>query len=95
MTGINYLVDVYGLYAASATAANTFLRSIMAAGLPMAARPMFHNLGVGPAMSILGAVATALLPVPFVFMKYGLVLRKKSQFAPVPDDDDEEHIPRA
>jgi hypothetical protein len=83
--GINYLVDVYGLYAASATAANTFLRSVLAAGLPLAARPMYHTMGVGPATSVLGAVAAALLPVPFIFMKIGLVLRKKSNFAPVLD----------
>jgi hypothetical protein len=70
---INFLVDTYGVYAASAVSANTFLRSIMAAGLPLAAQPMFHNLGVGPAMSILGAVATIAIPVPFVFMKYGLL----------------------
>lgn len=76
-------MDVYGLYAASATAANTFLRSILAAGLPLAARPMYHNLGVGPATSVLGAVAAAMLPVPFIFMRYGLFLRKKSNFAPV------------
>ena len=82
---INYLVDVYGLYAASATAANTFLRSILAAALPLAARPMYHSMGIGPATSVLGAVAAALLPVPFIFMKYGLILRKKSKFAPVLD----------
>jgi hypothetical protein len=82
---INYLVDVYGLYAASATAANTFLRSLLAAGLPLAARPMYSAMGVGPATSVLGAVAAALLPVPFVFMKYGYVLRKKSRFAPIID----------
>lgn len=82
---INYLVDVYGLYAASATAANTFLRSVLAAGLPLAARPMYHAMGVGPATSVFGAVAAALLPVPFIFMKYGSALRKKSKFAPVPE----------
>lgn len=80
---INFLVDTYGLYAASAVSANTFLRSIMAAGLPLAAKPMFHSLGVGPAMSILGGVAVAAIPVPFLFLKYGLALRKKSTFAPV------------
>ncbi|OBT82779.1 hypothetical protein VE02_09281 [Pseudogymnoascus sp. 03VT05] len=53
---INVLVDTYGLYAASAVSANTFLRSIMAAGFPLLAKPMFHGLGVGPAMSILGEV---------------------------------------
>jgi hypothetical protein len=85
-TGINYLVDVYGLYAASATGANTFLRSVLAAGLPLAARPMYQAMGVGPATSVLGAIAAALLPVPFIFMKIGHTLRKKSKFAPVPDD---------
>ena len=44
---INFLVDTYQLYAASAVSANTFLRSLIAAGLPLAARPMFNNLGVG------------------------------------------------
>lgn len=83
---INFLVDTYGMYAASAVSANTFLRSILAAGFPMAARPMFLNLGVGPAMSILGGVACLALPVPFIFMKYGLKLRKMSTFAPVTKD---------
>jgi MFS family permease len=78
---INYLVDSYGLYAASATSANTFLRSIMAAGLPLAANPMFHSLGVGPAMSILGAIAVLAIAVPFLFLKYAIVLRSKSAFA--------------
>lgn len=82
---INFLVDTYGLYAASAVSANTFLRSVFAAGLPLAARPMFYNLGVGPAMSIMGGVATLAIPVPFIFMKYGLTLRKMSRFAPVED----------
>jgi len=82
---INFLVDSYGLYAASAVSANTFLRSILAAAFPLVARPMFSSLGVGPAMSILGGIACLALPVPFVFMKYGLALRKKSNFAPVND----------
>ena len=82
---INFLVDTYIIYAASATAANTFLRSILAAAFPLVARPMFNNLGVGPAMSILGGLAVLLLPVPFLFMKYGLRLRKMSSFAPVED----------
>lgn len=82
---INFLVDTYGLYAASATAANTFLRSLMACGLPLAARPMFSAIGVGPGMSVLGAVAALAIPVPFLFMKFGLRLRKKSRFAPIKD----------
>ena len=57
----------------------------MAAGMPLVAKPMFNNLGVGPAMSILGCVATLMIPVPFLFMRYGLVLRKKSRFVSVED----------
>lgn len=83
---INFLVDTYGIYAASAVSANTFLRSIFAAGLPLAARRMFGVLGVGPAMSILGGVACLALPVPFLFMRYGLKLRKMSKFAPVHEE---------
>ncbi|KAH0293534.1 MFS general substrate transporter [Aureobasidium namibiae CBS 147.97] len=83
---INFLVDTYSLYAASAVSANTFLRSLIAGGLPLAARPMFNHLGVGPAMSILGGIAALALPVPFIFMKFGLKLRKMSKFAPVHED---------
>ncbi|OJK04896.1 hypothetical protein ASPACDRAFT_19815 [Aspergillus aculeatus ATCC 16872] len=79
---INFLVDTYGPYAASATASNTFLRSVLAAAFPLFSQPMFHNLGVGPAMSILGGVAAAAIPVPFLFMVYGKRLRAMSRFAP-------------
>ncbi|OCK74157.1 MFS general substrate transporter [Lepidopterella palustris CBS 459.81] len=82
---VNFLVDTYQLYAASALSANTFLRSLMAAGLPMAAMPMFHNMGVGPAASVLGAVAVAVIPVPLLFLRFGLALRRRSTFAPVED----------
>ncbi|OJJ51658.1 hypothetical protein ASPZODRAFT_138735 [Penicilliopsis zonata CBS 506.65] len=79
---LNYLIDMYGIYAASATAAVTFLRSIMAAGLPLAAKPMIRALDVGPAVSIIGGVAVCLLPIPFLFMKYGQRLRRYSKLTP-------------
>lgn len=90
---LNFLVDTYGIYAASATSANTFLRSLFAAGLPLAARPMFTNMGVGPASSVLGGIAAVMLPVPFLFMRYGLQLRKMSKFAPVEEDDEKKAAP--
>lgn len=80
---VNFLIDTYQLYAASAIAANTILRSVFAAGLPLLARPMFQHLGTGPAMSILGALATAAVPVPFLFMKYSVVFRQKSKYVDV------------
>ncbi|OAA56311.1 msf membrane transporter [Niveomyces insectorum RCEF 264] len=76
---LNYLVDTYGRYAASATSANTVLRSLLACALPLAARPMFNNMGVGPAATVLGAISCVALPVPFLFMRYGPWLRAKSK----------------
>lgn len=67
---VNFLVDTYQLHAASAIAANTILRSVFAASLPLLARPMILRLDTGPAMSIFGALATVAVPVPFLFMKY-------------------------
>ncbi|KAF2722909.1 MFS general substrate transporter [Polychaeton citri CBS 116435] len=77
---INFLVDTYGMYAASATAANTFLRSFLAFAFPLIAKPMFHTLGVGPGMSLLGGIACLALPVPLIFMRFGPQLRRKSRF---------------
>ena len=82
---ILFLVDTYGLYAASAVSGNTFLRSLLACAFPLVAKPMFGNLGVGPAMSVLGGVACLALPVPLILMRYGLRLRRMSKFAPVHD----------
>ncbi|KAJ5648760.1 MFS general substrate transporter [Penicillium lividum] len=80
---MNFLIDTYQLYAASAVSANTFLRSALAAAFPLVATPMFHNLGVGPAMSLVGGIAVLAIPVPFVFIKYGATLRRSSKFAPI------------
>jgi acyl-CoA synthetase (AMP-forming)/AMP-acid ligase II len=80
---MDFLIDTYQLYAASAVSANTFLRSALSAAFPLVATPMFHNLGIGPAMSLAGGIAVVATPVPFIFMKYGLTLRRMSKFAPV------------
>ncbi|KAI1418489.1 MFS general substrate transporter [Hypoxylon sp. FL1857] len=78
--GYNYILDVYTPYAASAVAANTFVRCIAGAGFPLFAAPMYHKLGVGWATSLLGFLTVALLPVPFLFFKYGERVRKTSRF---------------
>ena len=44
---LNYLVDTFQRYAASAVAANTFLRSGFAGAFPLFIAPMLHNLGIG------------------------------------------------
>jgi len=67
---------------ASAVAANTIIRSLVATGLPMAAQPMFLNMGVAHASTLLGGISCIALPMPFLFMKYGAELRARSRFVP-------------
>jgi len=78
---LNYLVDTFQAYAASAIAANTFLRSCFAAGFPLAVGPLYHNLGVGPGSSIMAGFAGLLIPVPFLFMRFGKRIRARSKWS--------------
>ncbi|KAG5927110.1 hypothetical protein E4U42_002589 [Claviceps africana] len=82
VTYLNYLVDVYLMYAASAMAANTIVRSACGAAAPLFTRQMFHKLGVGAGGSLIGGVAVLLAIVPFVFRRYGEAIRTRSRFAP-------------
>ncbi|CAJ0554994.1 Ff.00g135070.m01.CDS01 [Fusarium sp. VM40] len=78
---LNYLVDTFTAYAASAIAANTFLRSMFAAAFPLVVGPLYHNIGVGPGSSITGGFAALLIPVPFVFYIYGKRIRARSKWS--------------
>lgn len=75
----NYLTDSYVIYSASALAAASCLRSLWGALLPLAASPMYSTLGIGWATSLLGFAAALLLPIPFVFIKFGVRIRAKSK----------------
>jgi len=65
--------------AASAVAANIMLRSVIAAGFPLFTRQMFANLGIQWAGTLLGCLATVMIPIPIVFWFYGAALRQKSK----------------
>lgn len=69
LQGINYTIDCYTIYANSAIAALTFVRSFFGAGFPLFAGVMFTNLGVAWATTVLGFIAVALIPVPVLFYK--------------------------
>ncbi|KAK9367946.1 major facilitator superfamily domain-containing protein [Lipomyces kononenkoae] len=79
---ITYLIEAYMMFAASAMAANTFLRSGFGAGFPLFADALFHNLGVQWAGTLLGCLGLMLIPVPVMFFIYGKRLRKLSKYAP-------------
>ncbi|KFY68286.1 hypothetical protein V496_01206 [Pseudogymnoascus sp. VKM F-4515 (FW-2607)] len=85
LQSFNYLIDAYLMFAASAIAANTFLRSLAGAGFPLFARQMFSALGVNWTGTLLGCVATVLVPIPAVFWYYGERIRARSAYAPTAD----------
>ncbi|KAH9870166.1 hypothetical protein J1614_007089 [Plenodomus biglobosus] len=80
MALLNYLVDAYEVFAASAMAAASLSRSTFGAVLPFAAGPMYRAMGVAWATSLLGFFSLALCVVPFVFVKWGGKMKEKSKF---------------
>ncbi|KAI9739379.1 MAG: hypothetical protein M1818_005067 [Claussenomyces sp. TS43310] len=82
LQSLNYLVDAYLMFAASAIAANTFLRSVAGAGFPLFARQMFNGMGIQWAGTLLGCLAAVLVPIPVLFYLYGHKIRSRSAFAP-------------
>jgi hypothetical protein len=77
-----YLIDAYGIHSASALAANTVLRSLFGAVLPLAGPPMYNALGLGWGNSLLGFVALGMIPIPLLFWKYGERIRTSKKFYP-------------
>lgn len=80
-SALNYLVDAFGEYGASAIAANTFLRSILTAVFPLFIQAMYHRLGVGWATSVFAFFATLLIPIPFVLWFFGERLRARDKYS--------------
>ncbi|KAH7143485.1 major facilitator superfamily transporter [Dactylonectria macrodidyma] len=81
-TGIfTFLVDAYPQYAASALAGNGFVRASFGAAFPLFAIQMYDALGYHWATSLLAFITVILMPLPWVFFKYGEAIRGRSKFA--------------
>ncbi|CAI7658268.1 unnamed protein product [Penicillium crustosum] len=78
---VNYLVDGYTIYAASALAGNAVIRALFGAAFPLFTTPMYRNLGIHWASSISAFLAVACLPFPWIFYKYGPAIRRHCQYA--------------
>lgn len=78
-----FLVDAYPLYAASALAANSFVRSSFAAGFPLFSTILYNKLGYQWASTLLAFLSVLMAPFPVLFFLYGKKLRGKSRFAAV------------
>ncbi|RPD55901.1 MFS polyamine transporter [Lentinus tigrinus ALCF2SS1-6] len=77
-----YVIDAFSIYAASALAAVSFLRSIAGFGFPLFAPAMYNALGYGVGNTILAAVAFVIgVPAVLGFYKYGKKIRSMSRHA--------------
>ncbi|KAI4677952.1 uncharacterized protein J4E84_008899 [Alternaria hordeiaustralica] len=75
-----YLTDCYGIYGASALAANGLLCRLFGAAFPLFSKRLYESLGVPWGTSLLAFVATAMAPIPWIFYRYGPTIRKKSAY---------------
>ncbi|KAB8337262.1 hypothetical protein FH972_021564 [Carpinus fangiana] len=74
---LNYLVDTFQRYGASAVAANTFLRSVFAGAFPLFIKPMYHGIGPNWAGSVFAFVSVLLIPIPYLFYVKGKEIRRR------------------
>jgi MFS family permease len=72
-----YLVDAFSIYAASAIASFTVVRSIAGAILPLCGLQLYDSFGIGWGNTLLAVVCLPLIPVALLMMRYGSFLREK------------------
>lgn len=80
MALINYIVDAYEIFAASAMGAASCSRSIFGVVIPFAGRPMYTRLGIAWSCTLLGFLSVVMGIVPFVFIKYRAKIRANSKW---------------
>lgn len=73
-----YLASSYTKFAASALAGNSLVRYVFGGVLPLAGSKMYHNMGVNFAGTMLGVIEVIMIPIPFVFYRYGRYIRQRS-----------------
>ncbi|KAH6664086.1 major facilitator superfamily domain-containing protein [Halenospora varia] len=76
-----YIIDSYELYAASALASLTLIRYVAAGGMTVVGIPFYKNLGVHWTLTILGCISALMVPVPYVFYRFGPKIRSWSSYA--------------
>ncbi|KAI1850082.1 hypothetical protein JX266_004461 [Neoarthrinium moseri] len=76
-----YIIDSYETYSASALASITLIRYVASGGMVVASIPFYQNMGVAYTCTILGCISAVMVPVPYIFYRYGPWIRKHSRYA--------------
>ncbi|KAK4505246.1 hypothetical protein PRZ48_003209 [Zasmidium cellare] len=74
---LNYLIDTFQKYSASAVAANTALRSAFAAAFPLFISYMLHGIGINWGISVFAFISALMIPIPYLFFVYGKRIRAR------------------
>ncbi|GAA5901413.1 MFS transporter [Sporobolomyces salmoneus] len=82
---LSYLVEVYLMFSASALAANTVIRSAVAASFPLWISQAIRAMGINWIGSLFGFIGLIIAPSPILFYFYGSRFRQGSKFAPALD----------
>ncbi|KAF6802125.1 MFS multidrug transporter [Colletotrichum sojae] len=77
--GTGYVSSVFGMYATSASAGNLVFRSILGAVLVLVGKSMYAALTPRIAGIVIGVAEVALMPIPFIFLKWGKKIRQRSK----------------
>lgn len=78
---LNYVVDSYQTFSASALAGVILVRNVVGAGFPLFATQMYERLGNEWASSLLAFLSIIMIPIPWIWFMRGEALRFKSPFA--------------
>ncbi|OJJ47513.1 hypothetical protein ASPZODRAFT_131020 [Penicilliopsis zonata CBS 506.65] len=78
---LQYIADTFEFYAASAMGTVSLVRFAAAGGVVTVSFPFYENLGVGDTLTILACLSFAMLPMPYIFYKFGHHIRRLSIYA--------------
>lgn len=81
ITAYMYIIDSYEVYSASALTFVSLVRYVIAGGMTVIGIPFYENVGVAHTCTILACIACVLVPIPYIFYKYGYIIRRKSKYA--------------
>lgn len=79
VSSYQYVADAFEEHAASALACINLFRFASAGVMVEIGHPFYQNLGVGLTLTVLAAIATVFLPVPYLLYVYGHVVRRWSR----------------
>jgi len=90
---LNYVVDSYQTYSASALAGVILVRNVVGAGFPLFAEQMYQKLGYEWASTLLAFLSLLFVPIPIWWFYRGHQLRLKSPWARehLAQDEDSPH----